>query len=94
MRAVMEVVLSASKGAAMKSPLALISMSMGCTMHAVPHPKISRSLPSFEACQQPEHCWQFMTILCDADHQRPMQLGTAILSLQQILHPHPCIVTK
>lgn len=51
-RAVMVVSLSASKGAAMTSPLALSSAFIGCTMQAVPQPKISRSRPSCEACQR------------------------------------------
>ena len=46
MRAVMDVMLLASKGASRVSPSARTRPLMGCTMQAVPHPKISLSRPS------------------------------------------------
>ncbi len=52
MRAVMEVMLLASNGAASTCPSARTSPSMGCTMQAVPQPKISLRRPSAAACTQ------------------------------------------
>ena len=52
MRAVIEVMLLASKGAASTCPSARTSPSIGCTMQAVPQPKISLRRPSAAACMQ------------------------------------------
>ena len=49
MRAVMEVMLLASNGAASTCPSARTSPSTGCTMQAVPQPKISLRRPSAAA---------------------------------------------
>lgn len=49
MRAVMEVMLAASNGASNTCPSARTSLSTGCTMQAVPQPKISLRRPSLAA---------------------------------------------